>query len=110
MSSNRYLLCYTGLSLGLSLFGSLGLVCFIDWYGMAVFGERHCYPYRYPFCIAAGFVSLFICIALLVITILLAVKQPKPKYWLIEIPVVLITFIPMLLLWANAIPFVGKLF
>lgn len=110
MSNNRYLLCYTGLSLGLSVFGSLGFVCLIDWYGMALFNERCRYPYRYPFDIAAGLISLIICIALLVITILLAAKQPKPRSWLIGIPVLLISFAPMLFIWASVITFVGELF
>ena len=46
------------------IFGSLGVICFINFVMMtAIDFKRENYPYSYPFCIMGGFLSLIICIA-----------------------------------------------
>ena len=55
------------LSLGLSATGAVGLYCFMNWFAMAAFHERHLHPIAYPFYVSVGLISLcaFLCILVL---------------------------------------------
>lgn len=108
MSNKRSLVLHLLTGLGYSVFGSLGFLFFLEWFFGLLSWRR--YPRYTPFAIATGLVCLAICIALLMIHIILAVKKPRPKYWLAEIPVVLLSFVPMLFLQGWLIEWLREIF
>jgi hypothetical protein len=92
--------------------GSLGLVCLLHFYSLAVFGEMNQYPYLFPFCIIAGMVAFVCCLLLFFINfnVLTTMQSGILKTILFEILVVIVTFIPFLFAWSYAIKYIGTLF
>ena len=108
MSDKRSLVIHLIIGSGYSVFGSLGFLFFLDWWlGLLSWTK---YPRYTPFAIATGLACLAICIVLLMLHIWTALKKPKPKFWLVEIPVVLLTFIPLLFLHAWVIEWLREIF
>ena len=108
MSDKRSLVFHLLIGSGYSVFGSLGFLFFLEWWLGLLSWNR--YPNYTPFAINAGLICLAICIALLLFHIALAFERPKPRYWLTEIPVVLLSFIPMLFLHAWVIGWLRDIF
>lgn len=96
MSDKRSLTLHLLMGFGYSVFGSLGFLFFLDWWFGLLSWTR--YPQYTPFAIVTGLACLAVCVVLLMLHIALALKKPRPKYWLSEIPVVLVSFIPLLFL------------
>ncbi len=96
MSDKRSLTLHLLIGFGYSVFGSLGFWFFLDWWFGLLSWTR--YPRYTPFAIVTGLTCLAVCVVLLMLHIAFALKKPRPKYWLTEIPVVLLTFIPLLFL------------
>ncbi len=108
MSDKRSLIVHLLIGLGYSFFGSLGFRHFLEWWlGLLSWSK---YPHYTPFAIVTGLICLAVCIALLLCHIMLAVKKPKPKHWLIEIPVVLLSFIPIFFLHEWVIEWLRDIF
>ena len=108
MSDKRSLVIHLLIGSGYSVFGSLGFCFFIEWlFGLLSWNR---YPHYTPFAIVTGLICLAACIALLLCHIMLAIKKPKPKHWIIEIPVVLLSFIPLLHLHEWAIEWLREIF
>ena len=108
MSDKRCLVIHLLIGSGYSVFGSLGFLFFLEWWLGLLSWTR--YPRYTPFAIVTGLACLAICIALLLCHIMLAVKKTKPRYWLTEIPVVLLSFIPLLFLHAWVIGWLRDIF
>ena len=100
------------ISLFYSLFGSLGLLCFLDWFAMAAFHERHHYPYRYPFSVMTGLLSLLLCFATFAVNIILLsdFKTKRVKTVTIEVLLTIITFVPCFIIREHLLSIVGALF
>lgn len=87
------------ISLGYSLGGSLGLNCIVQWMAMSLDGHL-VFPYRQPFTLIVGALSLFWCLGLLVYDVL---RKSDWKWWqklLCRAVTVVITFLPLVMLWA----------
>ncbi len=108
MSDKRSLLIHLLIGSGYSVFGSLGFLFFLDWWFGLLSWTR--YPRYTPFAIVTGLSCLAICIVLLMLHIGTALKKPKPKFWLTEIPVVLLSFIPLLFLHEWVIEWLRDIF
>ncbi len=108
MSDKRSLVFHLLIGSGYSVFGSLGFCFFIEWlFGLLSWNR---YPHYTPFAIVAGIICLVLCIALFILHITTALKKPKPKFWLVEIPVVLLSFIPLLFLHEWVIEWLRDIF
>jgi len=100
------------LAFGYSFFGSLGLQCFLNYYIICCFDERHSYPYLYGFSILAGIFSLVSCILLLIFNII-KIKKESLLVWKtigIEFVIVLLSFVPLLIVWTYLLDFIGNIF
>lgn len=100
------------ISIGYSVFGSLGFISLLYWFSMAAFHERYRYPYLYPLCITAGMLAFLACIAIVFINISAIKKQNKPfiKTTRTEILIILLSFAPFCFMWSFAIESIGKMF
>lgn len=89
------------ISLIYSIFGSLGLMCFLNWFAIMAFNESQHYPRLIPFCEIAGLVSLIVCMInfFMNISILSKMDNPKWKVILKEFLIIIISFIPLLCMW-----------
>jgi hypothetical protein len=96
----------------LGTFGSLGLICFLNWIAMATFNEISRYPYLYPFVITAGVVSLLVCIGAFISSIFFVSQTEYKKAYAIAMQLILITFffIMFFFIWGFSIEIVGRLF
>lgn len=106
LAEKRRLLFHSLTGLCYSFFGSLGLPCICT----VIFQSPQRYPYLYPFSLWAGLLCAVVCIGLLVLNILLISRKPLPPSWLVQIPIVLLTFIPMLFGWVILVRSFGGLF
>ncbi|MGN1412412.1 MAG: hypothetical protein ACI4WH_07915 [Oscillospiraceae bacterium] len=93
------------ISLIYSIFGSLGLICFLNWFGIMAFNESRHYLRLIPFCEIVGLLSLIVCIInfFMNISILFKMDNPKWKVILKEFLIVIISFIPLLYMWRDLI-------
>lgn len=99
-------------SLIYSIFGSLGLMCFINWFSIIAFNESRHYPRLIPFCKTMGLICLMVCILNFYfnIKILLKIDISKKKVILKELLIVLVSFIPMVVMWSYFIGWLEIIF
>ncbi len=75
----------TAISLGLSLSGALGLVCFFVWLPIAYFGEVSLYPISYPVSIIGAYLCLVVFLSLCAWYIFCRIKNKSFKGVVIDV-------------------------
>lgn len=98
-------------SLLISLLGSLGFISLIIWYSIVSFGEINLSSRLYGFSVASGFISFCLCIICLYFNFK-AYKQlnHKIKYILLEILIIVVSFVPFLFMWDKVTFFLKNVF
>lgn len=83
------------------IFGSLGLICFINVFCVLDYRISE-HPYAHPFCIIAGSLSLLVCLAVFGMDIVAFIGENKKiRRLLIEFIITLSSFFGFIFVWSG---------
>lgn len=83
----------------LSAAGSAGLYCLLTWYSLVAFGEAGISPIDYRASIIVGIFMLFACVMIALFYVISRHKNFTIRGILLDLAVLLVTFIPFYLFW-----------
>lgn len=98
-------------ALGLSMFGAMGFLCYVNLAAIAAFGKRSSYPYVYPWSLTLGAVAL-VAVAVLAPLYVVIRKKMKEKSTLgilFDVLLALLYFVPFLSAGVAAMNILSKL-